>query len=126
MNNLEKLKLYENWLQRGIDLQKSGKGNLLGYENELTSNNQLPFKTINMIGQDYVKLCKNTFYNMGIEHEKNSGFLTELSLLSSSYLGEFALIRDDKFSLDFVIGMKQGIFESSLDSLTRNFPELKK
>ncbi|MEN7982221.1 MAG: hypothetical protein ABFQ65_02150 [Nanoarchaeota archaeon] len=83
------------------------------------------FKTVNRIGQDYTKLCIDTFCSLGIENGKNLRFIRDLGLMRSAYEGDFVLIQNTGISLGIIYDMKKGIFESSLDSFLRVFPEIR-
>jgi hypothetical protein len=96
MNNLEKLKLYENWLQRGIDLQESGKGNIRGYEDKLNPDG------VHEVKEVYADICLKVFNELFSENKKMikekeySSWLRKSVLIEQDCRGNCQLILENK------------------------------
>lgn len=118
LDDLENLKLYENWLERNIDFQKNRKGNVLGYEDNLNSEGAYNIR------RSYIELCRSVFCEFGIEDLRSHKYLDKVNSIKMNSKELKSLIIPFGITLDCMHKGKETIFESSLNSLRSIFPEL--
>lgn len=90
MNDLTKLKLYENWLERGIELQESGKGNILGYEDKLTA------EGVHEIKGKYYEICLSVFNDLFPKEERTYRQKDYVNWMKSSIKAQFICTKSCK------------------------------